>query len=98
MVLSAVTYMELVQGVRDSHELRSLRRTIRANGWRILPLAEAIGHRATIYVESYALSHGMRVADALIAASCVHAGIALMTANIRHYACIPDIELVQYRP
>lgn len=51
-----------------------------------------------MYVESYALSHGVRVADALIAASSVHAGIALMTANIRHYACIPDIELVQYRP
>ena len=96
--LSAVTYMELVQGVRDRNELRMLRRTIRLNEWRILPLTEDISHRATMYVEGYALSDGLRVADALIAASAVQSGAALMTANSRHYRCIPDIELEQYRP
>lgn len=96
--LSAVTYMELVQGVRNGEELRMLRRTIRLNGWRILPLTEDIGHRATMYIESYALSEGMRVADALIAASAVQSGAALMTGNARHYKCIPDIVLEQYRP
>ena len=96
--LSAVTYMELVQGVRDKNELRMLRRTIRLNGWRILPLAEDISHRATMYIEGYALSDGLRVADALIAASAVQSGAALMTANTRHYECIPDIALEQYRP
>ena len=96
--LSAVTYMELVQGVRDKNELRMLRRTIRLNGWRILPLTEDIGHRAAMYVEGYALSDGLRVADALIAASAVQSGSALMTANTRHYKCIPDIVLERYRP
>ena len=96
--LSAVTYMELVQGVRDRNELRMLRRTIRLNEWRILPLTEDISHRATMYVEGYALSDGLRVADALIAASAVQSGAALMTANTRHYKCIPDIELEPYRP
>ena len=96
--LSAVTYMELVQGVRDKNELRMLRRTIRLNDWRILPLTEDISHRATMYVEGYALSDGLRVADALIAASAVQSGAALMTANSRHYKCIPDIVLEQYRP
>ena len=96
--LSAVTYMELVQGVRDKSELRMLRRTIRLNGWRILPLTEDISHRAVMYVEGYALSNGLRVADALIAASAVQTGATLMTANSRHYKCIPDIELEPYRP
>ena len=96
--LSAVTYMELVQGVRDKEELRMLRRTIRLNDWRILPLAEDVSHRATMYIESYALSDGLRVADALIAAAAVRSGAALMTANPRHYECIPDIALEQYRP
>ena len=96
--LSAVTYMELVQGVRDKNELRMLRRTIRLNEWRILPLTEDISHRAVMYVEGYALSDGLRVADALIAASAVQSGAALMTANTRHYKCIPDIVLEPYRP
>lgn len=96
--LSAVTYMELAQGVRDTEELRLLRRTIRLGRWQILPLTEEITHRATLYIENYALSDGMRVADALIAATAVQAGSALMTANARHYKCIPDIALERFRP
>ena len=96
--MSVVTYMELVQGTRDKTELRMLRRTILVNGWRTLPITEDISHRATMYIESYALSHGMRVADALIAASAVQSGAALMTGNTRHYRFIPLIALEQYRP
>ena len=96
--LSAVTWMELVQGVRDKEEIGMLRRTMRLNEWRMVPLTENISHRATSYVESYALSDGIRVADALIAASAVQSGTSLMTANVRHYKCIPDIELEHYRP
>ena len=96
--LSAVTYMELVQGVRDKEELRALRQTIRLNEWRVLPLTEDISYRATMYVENYSLSDGVRLADALIAASAVQAGLALLTANSRHYRCIPDLALEQYRP
>ena len=90
--------MEFVQGVHDKNELRMLLRTIRINGWRILPLTESISHRATLYIESYALSDSKRVADALIAASAVQSGAALLTANVRHYRCIPDITLEHYRP
>ncbi len=96
--MSAVTYMELAQGVRDKDELRLLRQTIRLNRWRILPITEEITHQATLYIENFALSDGLRVADALIAASATRAGNTLMTANTRHYKCIPDIALEQYRP
>jgi len=90
--------MELVQGVRDKEELRTLRQTIRFNEWRVLPLTEDISYRAAMYAENYSLSDGVRLADALIAASAVQAGLVLLTANSRHYRCIPDLALEQYRP
>ena len=96
--LSAVTYMELVQGMRDKTELGLLRRTVRVRGWQVLPLTENVGHRAIVYVESYALSHGIGLADALIAASAVESGLPLMTANVKHFAPIADIDLVRYTP
>ena len=96
--LSAVTYMELVQGVRSKEELRLLRLTIQRHGWRILPLTENIGQRATIYLEDYALSDGMRLADALIAASAVESGSVLLTGNERHYTCVPGLALDRYQP
>ena len=96
--LSAVTYMELVQGVRNRDELRLLRRTIGTNAWQVVPLSENIGHRATLYVENQALSHGMRLADALVAATAVECGESLLTANLRHYRFLREISLERYRP
>ena len=96
--ISAVTYMELLHGVRSNAELRLLRRTVRRSGWRILPLTEAIGHRATLYIERFGLSHGLRLADALIAATAVEAGAALLTGNARHYRCISEVSVTAYAP
>lgn len=96
--LSAITYMELVQGMRNKEEFRLLRQTIHEHEWEILPLSENISHRATVYIENYALSHGLQLADALIAASAVESGAALLTANTRHYKVIPEIDLKMYRP
>ena len=96
--LSAVTYIELVQGVRTRDELRLLRRTIGTNAWQVVPLSENIGHRATLYVENQALSHGMRLADALVAATAVECGESLLTANLRHYRFLREISLERYRP
>ena len=90
--------MELVQGMRNKEEFRLLRQTIHEHQWDILPLSENISHRATVFIENYALSHGMQLADALIAASAVESGAALMTANTKHYKVIPELDLKIYRP
>ena len=96
--LSAVTYMELAQGTRNKNELKLLRQSISANGWNILPITESVSYRATTYIESYALSHGMRLADALIAATSIDLGLTLITANVRHYDFLRGISLRRYHP
>ena len=90
--------MELVQGVRNKEEFSALRQTIHGHEWNILPMSENISHRATVYIENYALSHGLQLADALIAASAVESGTQLMTANSKHYRFIPEIDLRTFRP
>ena len=71
---------------------------MRLSGWHILSLTEAIGHRATLYLETFALSDGLRLADALIAATAVEAGSTLLTANDRHYRCLADLALETFKP
>ena len=94
--VSVVTYMELVQGVRNKTELQTLRRTVGLSGWRILPLTEAIGRRATLYLESFGLS--LRLADALIASTAIETGNTLLTANAKHYRCVSDLPLARFTP
>ncbi|MDF1553448.1 MAG: type II toxin-antitoxin system VapC family toxin [Deferrisomatales bacterium] len=96
--LSVVTYMELVQGMRDKRELAVLRRALKA--WRapVLPISEAVSNRAMVYVEQHFLAHSLRLADALIAATAVECGLPLATANVKHYRVIDELSVVSYAP
>jgi len=98
ITLSAVTYMELVQGMRNKDELLALRKTVKIWGARVLPLTETISSRATVYVEEHFLSHSLRLADALIAATAVERALPLATANDKHYRVIEELVLKTFRP
>lgn len=51
--ISVVSYMELLHGVRDKKDLRLTKSFLADLGFRVLPLSENIGHRASIYLEEY---------------------------------------------
>jgi predicted nucleic acid-binding protein len=96
--LSAVTYMELVQGMRDKRELRALRLAL--NQWQaqVIHIGEAISSRASFLVEQYCLGHALQLADALIAATALETGLTLVTGNDKHYRLIDGVELRAFRP
>lgn len=96
--LSAVTYMELVQGMRNKQEQRQLRQALIYWQASIRHLEEGISSRAMFLVENYALSHNMQMADALIAATAMEAGVPLLTTNDCHYRHIDGLEIEVFRP
>jgi predicted nucleic acid-binding protein len=96
--ISVLTYMELLQGAREKEQHRSIQSFLREFGFRILPLTENIGHRASIYIEEYSLSHGLRAGDALVAATATENGVPLCTSNAKHYRPIRDLKLRVFKP
>ena len=94
--LSVVTYMELVQGMKNKHELNCLRQALR--GWNagIIYLSEEISAKAMFYVEQHYLSHSLELADALIGATAIAHGVPLLTGNERHYKVLGDLELQNF--
>lgn len=96
--LPAVAYLELLQGAADRRELHAIRRDLRRNFSEIVPLSEAITGQAFRLMERHALPHGLRVADALMAATALVWGFELATANERHYRPIRGLRLRVYRP
>ncbi|PWT99942.1 MAG: VapC toxin family PIN domain ribonuclease [Terriglobia bacterium] len=95
---SIISLMELLQGSRSRRELRIIQLFFQNLHFRILPLSERIGHIAVTLIEEYALSSGLQVADALIAATAVDAGEILTTANARHFRPIRSLEVKTFRP
>jgi predicted nucleic acid-binding protein len=96
--LSAVTYMELVQGLRTKRELQTLRAALRSLNTAILPIDETISNKAMFYIEEHFHSHSLRLADALIGATAVTHGMPLLTANTKHYKVIKELNIEKFRP
>lgn len=67
--LSILSYMELLQTANNKKQHPTVKDFLRSYGFEILPLTENIGYRASIYIEEYSLSSGLRKGDAIIAAN-----------------------------
>lgn len=96
--MSVITYMELVQGMRNKKELNSLRRSIHMWNAKLLYVSEDISAKAMFYVEEHFLSHSLELADALIGATAVTYGLPILTSNTKHYSIIKDIQVKRFRP
>lgn len=95
--ISVVTYMELVQGMRDRRELAALRRALREWNARILYIDEEISIKAMFLVERHFLGDSLRLADALIASTALTNGMSILTANDRHYKSVGQLEVKMFR-
>jgi len=96
--ISIVTYMELLQGVKNKSELKNIKKFLHDCSFGVLPVTENIGLRASIYMEEYVLSSGMCMGDALVAAAAADSQLTLVTANARHFKQIKDITLKIFKP
>lgn len=96
--ISVVTYMELVQGMRNKKELNNLRKAL--HGWnaKILYISEEISAKAMFSVEQHYLSHSMQLADALIGATAIAYGLPILTGNDKHYKVMKNIQIKKFKP
>ncbi|MEA3417002.1 MAG: type II toxin-antitoxin system VapC family toxin [Thermodesulfobacteriota bacterium] len=96
--ISVVTYMELVQGMRNKKELNSLRKSIHSWDAKVLYISEEISSKAMFYVEQHLLSHSLQLADALIGATAIAYGLPILTGNDKYYKIVKDIQITKFRP
>jgi predicted nucleic acid-binding protein len=90
---SAVTYCELLQGLRNKDELAAIDAMFALRKAQIHPITEEISTRATALMKRYVLSDGLRMADALIAATCIELDAILLTGNLKHFNRIETLRV-----
>ncbi len=69
--------MEISQGVRNKAELRCYEKLLQELGIQIIDLNEEISVKARLWVRSFGLSHGLYLADALIAATASRSWVSI---------------------
>ena len=96
--VSIITYMELLQGMRNKQEMEQMKKSFDKMGSRVLPINESISFHPADLVEKYTLSSSMELADALIASTCLYYRELLITANDKHYRVVDGLQLSIFRP
>ena len=96
--ISVQTYLELLQGAENKQQHEYTKQFLKDFGFRTIPLSGNIGHRATVYIEEYSLSHGLRAGDAIIAATAAETNMELCSSNAKHFKPIRDLKLKVFRP
>lgn len=84
--LSALTVAELYGGVREVEERTQLDKLVRL--FHVVPVSAEIGKKGGLYRRQYHKSHGVGLADAIIAATAEDIGAAVVTLNKKHFPMI----------
>ncbi len=94
LAISSITQMELIIGCRNKNELNSIDKFL--NRFEIIQLDEQISDTAVDLLKRYRLSHGLLIADALIAATAIVSDFQFASKNQRDYHFIEDLQLLPY--
>jgi len=92
--ISVVTQMELIVGCRNKIELGHLEGFLRR--FQIIKLTERISDIAVDLIKRYRLSHGLMIADSIIAATALCFDHSFITKNQRDYHFIDNLRLLPY--
>ena len=92
--VSSVTQMELIIGCRNKNELGSLEQFLER--FHIIRLNDQISDTTIDLLKRYRLSHGLLIADALIAATAITSDLSFVSKNQRDYRFIDDLQLLPY--
>ncbi len=89
IILSSIVVAELYVGVKGEAEYAALEDFVSL--FRVVSVCAEIGKAGGLYKRDYAKSHGVGLADALLAATAEAENAELKTLNIRHYSMLKDL-------
>ena len=86
--LSAINVAELFAGVRDS-ERDAVDQLL--DCFEIIPLDHSLAIRGGLFRRDFGRSHGVGLADAIVAATAEKSGCVLATLNRKHYPMLGSV-------
>lgn len=93
LFINPVIEFELLQGARNKAELQQLEKILAM--FYNLDMPTEVFQVARQLIKLYTLSHGLRLADALIAATALVYELDLFTHNVKDFRFIPELNLYQ---
>ena len=89
-IMSSIVVSELYAGVRGETELTILDKFIAL--FKVVPVSAEIARLGGLLKRDYGKSHGVGLADAILAATVIIENAELKTLNTKHYPMIPGLK------
>ncbi len=89
--LNAIIEIELLQGARDKKEQMAIIKFL--SKFKSIEITNDIFDLSKFLIIKYALSHRLKLADAVIAATCLVYDLPLLTYNVKDFGYIEDLKL-----
>ena len=86
IILSTIVVAELYAGIKGEEEQTVIEKFMSL--FSVIPVTSEIAKAGGLYRRDYGKSHGIGLADAIIAATCEVEKAELKTLNIKHYPMI----------
>ncbi|NCC33000.1 MAG: type II toxin-antitoxin system VapC family toxin [Chloroflexia bacterium] len=94
VAISTITYLELLVGAQNKQEQQKIERFLQR--FEHIRVNEIISDIAVDLIRQYRLSHGLLLADAMIAATAIALHVPLASKNQRDYRYITQLTLLPY--
>jgi hypothetical protein len=91
LIMSTISVAELFSAVKGSEEMEALDQFMLA--FQTIPIDDQLARQAGLIRQAVHPSHGVGLADALIAATALWLGAELFTFNRRHYPMVEEVSL-----
>ncbi len=90
ILFSSIVIAELYAGIKGAAELSALDNFVTL--FPVIPITSEIARIGGLYKRDFGKSHGVGLADAIIAATCESENAILKTLNVKHYPMIKGLK------
>ncbi len=90
IILSPIVIAELYAGVKGTNELTVLDNFVSL--FRVVPIDSEIAKAGGVYRRDFGKSHGVGLADAILAATADKVNAEFKTLNVKHYPMIKGLK------
>jgi len=92
-VINAIVWIETIQGSKSKSEIRSIEQYL--DSYQLIPIDDEVSEEARRLIKQYSNSHGLMLADSIVAATCVVYNLELLTLNLKHFRFVSGLKLLR---
>jgi len=96
VAISVITQLELMLGCENRREFENLNEFLKR--FEIIDVSTSISQKSVGLFKNYRLSHGVMIADMLIAATALEFECSFLSKNQKDFRFIADLNLIEYKP